>query len=96
MEIKTILAVEWEVFCIDEGQRLKNAQSKLFQLCSSIRAKFKLLLSGTPLQNNFDELYNLLEFLDADKFNAKFRKDMELTHNLQASSTAQGDFAQDQ
>lgn len=61
-------------------------------MCSAIRAKFKMLLSGTPLQNNFDELFNLLEFLDADKFNAKFRKEMERTHNLEATSTLSSDF----
>lgn len=47
------------------------------------------------MQNNFEELYNLLEFLDPDKFNSKFRKEMEQTHNLQAHSTVQGDFAKD-
>jgi chromodomain-helicase-DNA-binding protein 4 len=76
-EIKLLLKIEWQILAIDEGQRLKNNASKMFKMSSAIRARFRMLLSGTPLQNNFDELYNLLEFLDPLKFNAKFRKDME-------------------
>lgn len=52
---------------------MKNNGSKLFQLLSMLRAQFRLLLSGTPLQNSFEELYNLLEFLDPRKFDAEFR-----------------------
>jgi len=71
------LGLEWQVVVIDEGQRLKNNASKMFKLCSVLRSRFRLLLSGTPLQNNFEELYNLLEFLDPVKFSAKFRKELE-------------------
>ncbi len=76
-EIKLLLGLEWQVVVIDEGQRLKNNASKMFRMSSALRSRFRLLLSGTPLQNNFEELYNLLEFLDPVKFNAKFRKELE-------------------
>ncbi len=76
-EIKLLLGLEWQVVVIDEGQRLKNNASKMFKMSSALRSRFRLLLSGTPLQNNFEELYNLLEFLDPVKFNAKFRKELE-------------------
>lgn len=72
-----LLGLEWQVVVIDEGQRLKNNASKMFKMSSALRSRFRLLLSGTPLQNNFEELYNLLEFLDPVKFNAKFRKELE-------------------
>jgi SNF2 family DNA or RNA helicase len=47
---------------------MKNNNSKLFKRLMLLRVQFRLLLSGTPLQNNFEELYNLLEFLDHEKF----------------------------
>lgn len=53
--------IEWEVIIIDEAQRLKNSDSKLFKVCSEFDAKFRLLLTGTPIQNNFDELISLVK-----------------------------------
>lgn len=53
---------------------MKNNNSKFFKMCLALKTNFKLLLSGTPLQNNFEELYNMLEFLDNEKFDKNFRK----------------------
>jgi len=57
---------------------LKNNQSQLFKKLQLLPAQFKVLLSGTPLQNNVEELYNLLEFLDKEKFNVDFRNQLSL------------------
>jgi len=40
---------EWQALIIDEGQRMKNNNSKLFQMLSQLCVQFRLLLSGTPL-----------------------------------------------
>lgn len=65
---------------------MKNNNSKFFKKCLALQSHFKVLLSGTPLQNSFDELFNLLNFLDPVKFNNTFRENLTAlrTQNLQA------------
>ena len=48
---------------MDEGHRLKNADSKLFEILSGYPFKQRLLLTGTPIQNTLAELWALLNFL---------------------------------
>ncbi|KAF2757643.1 hypothetical protein EJ05DRAFT_439944 [Pseudovirgaria hyperparasitica] len=62
-------SVHWAGLIVDEGQRLKSDKSQLYNALNSLRAPFKVLLTGTPLQNNARELFNLLQFLD-DKCDA--------------------------
>ena len=62
-------SVHWEILVVDEAHRLKNAQSKFFKVLSGYGINFKLLLTGTPLQNNLEELFYLLNFLTPSKFN---------------------------
>jgi chromodomain-helicase-DNA-binding protein 4 len=62
-------SVHWQGLIVDEGQRLKNDQSQLHTALNSLRIPFRILLTGTPLQNNARELFNLLQFLD-DSINA--------------------------
>ncbi|CBZ50516.1 snf2 family N-terminal domain-containing protein, related [Neospora caninum Liverpool] len=48
---------------VDEGHRMKNSKSKFHICVSEFRATHRLLLTGTPLQNNLAELWSLLNFL---------------------------------
>lgn len=41
---------------------------QFFRVLSSYNLKYKLLLTGTPLQNNLEELFHLLNFLNPDSF----------------------------
>ncbi|KAE8862308.1 hypothetical protein PTNB29_04870 [Pyrenophora teres f. teres] len=66
---KFFRSVSWAGLVVDEGQRLKNDKSQLYTALTAVRAPFRLLLTGTPLQNNARELFNLLHFLD-DTINA--------------------------
>ena len=59
--------VRWAGLIVDEGQRLKNDKSILYSSLNALRAPFKVLLTGTPLQNNARELFNLLQFLDSSE-----------------------------
>ncbi|XP_025415393.1 chromodomain-helicase-DNA-binding protein Mi-2 homolog isoform X3 [Sipha flava] len=62
-------SIEWAVLVVDEAHRLKSNQSKFFRLLAGYNIRNKLLLTGTPLQNNLEELFHLLNFLTPEKFN---------------------------
>ncbi|KAI4716003.1 hypothetical protein E4T48_07799 [Aureobasidium sp. EXF-10727] len=66
---KFFKSIPWQALIVDEGQRLKSDKSQLYSALASLRAPFKVLLTGTPLQNSARELFNLLQFLD-DTFDA--------------------------
>ncbi|POS74597.1 hypothetical protein DHEL01_v207004 [Diaporthe helianthi] len=59
--------VYWIGMVVDEGQRLKNDENLLYGALQSMRVPWRLLLTGTPLQNNKRELFNLLQFIDPSK-----------------------------
>ena len=58
--------IDWKLIIVDEGHRLKNNQCKLFSLLNNYCIDYKVLLTGTPIQNNLTELFNLMEFLEVD------------------------------
>jgi superfamily II DNA or RNA helicase len=72
--IKTRLLsqIHWDVLIIDEAHRIKNHASKI---STSLRQDFSysncVLLTGTPLQNNTEELWTLLHFIEPVKFESK-------------------------
>ncbi|PBP15428.1 SNF2 family domain-containing protein [Diplocarpon rosae] len=56
--------IKWAGMIVDEGQRLKNDANLLYVALKALKIPFQVLLTGTPLQNNKRELFNLLQFLD--------------------------------
>lgn len=63
-DTKVLGKVPWKYIIIDEGHRMKNADCKLaLTLGSKYKSKNRVLLTGTPLQNNLTELWALLNFL---------------------------------
>ncbi|RPB11738.1 hypothetical protein P167DRAFT_488859 [Morchella conica CCBAS932] len=58
----------WKFIIIDEGHRIKNLNCKLVRELKSYTSANRLLLTGTPLQNNLSELWSLLNFLLPDIF----------------------------
>jgi ATP-dependent helicase STH1/SNF2 len=55
---------QWSYIVVDEGHRMKNAKSKFAQILGlQYQSDHRLLLTGTPLQNNLSELWSLLNFL---------------------------------
>ncbi|KAI9594913.1 SNF2 family N-terminal domain-containing protein [Syncephalis fuscata] len=59
---------EWKYIVVDEGHRIKNLNCKLIRELKACRSANRLLLTGTPLQNNLAELWSLLNFLLPDIF----------------------------
>ena len=58
----------WRMLMVDEAHKLKNADSCLYKALSQIKTDAKLLITGTPLQNDIKELWSLLHFLQPDAF----------------------------
>ena len=60
--------VKWAAMVVDEGHRLKNRNSRAIDELRLLRAKRKLVLTGTPLQNHVTELWTILNFIEPKKF----------------------------
>ncbi|KAJ6499950.1 SNF2 family N-terminal domain-containing protein [Mycena vitilis] len=60
--------VEWDCCVFDEGHVLKNFQSQRYQTLLKFGSKWRLLLTGTPLQNNLQELVSLMNFILPEQF----------------------------
>lgn len=62
-------SVKWRLLLVDEGHRLKNASSQLYDaLFTLVPTSGRVLITGTPLQNSLGELWCLLRFLMPEKF----------------------------
>jgi superfamily II DNA or RNA helicase len=61
---------KWHYLIIDEAHRIKNENSVLSQVVRMYDSSFRLLITGTPLQNNLHELWALLNFLLPDVFSS--------------------------
>lgn len=74
--LRDILAIEpvkWDLIILDEGQRIKNWESKTSAVIKSLKSRFALVLSGTPLENRLDELYSVVQFIDDRRLGPGFR-----------------------
>ncbi|CAD7698507.1 unnamed protein product [Ostreobium quekettii] len=58
----------WRYIIIDEAHRIKNENSLLSKVVRLLRTNYRLLITGTPLQNNLHELWALLNFLLPEVF----------------------------
>lgn len=73
----------WQMLVLDEAQAIKNYQTKRFQAVTEIPAEFRLATTGTPIENNLDELWTLFHFLNPgllggrDNFTKRFSGPIE-------------------
>ncbi|EUD66753.1 hypothetical protein C922_02738 [Plasmodium inui San Antonio 1] len=58
-----LLKIFWTYIVVDEGHRMKNCKSRFHLILKDFKSKQRVLLTGTPLQNNLSELWSLLNFL---------------------------------
>lgn len=87
-DAKQLSRMAWSYVIVDEGHRLKNINCKLVKELKRLKSANRLLLTGTPLQNNLTELWALLNFLLPDVFTDLdiFHKWFEMNGKLEADS----------
>jgi len=67
-EASRLRRIKWNAIVVDEAHRLKNRSSRLVDELKSFSSDHRVLLTGTPLQNNLLEVWALLNFVDPDAF----------------------------
>ncbi|EGW33142.1 uncharacterized protein SPAPADRAFT_137527 [Spathaspora passalidarum NRRL Y-27907] len=94
-DVEYITSQDYNYCVLDEGHIIKNAASKLTKSVKKVRAEYRLILSGTPIQNNVLELWSLFDFLmpgflGTEKvFHEKFAKPIAASRNSKTSSKEQ-------
>eukprot|EP01113_Clastostelium_recurvatum_P018618 TRINITY_DN2193_c2_g2_i5.p1 TRINITY_DN2193_c2_g2~~TRINITY_DN2193_c2_g2_i5.p1 ORF type:complete len:1016 (+),score=384.23 TRINITY_DN2193_c2_g2_i5:316-3363(+) len=87
MKDKAFLStVRWCYIILDEGHRIKNKNSKLSIMLRMYHTRHRLLLTGTPLQNDLGELWSLLNFLLPTIFNSQDTFEQWFNAPFQAAS----------
>jgi SNF2 family DNA or RNA helicase len=56
--------VAWDTVVLDEAQNIKNATTKAAQAARALRARHRIALTGTPVENRLTELWSIMEFLN--------------------------------
>jgi superfamily II DNA or RNA helicase len=80
---------DFHLLILDEAQAIKNPRSQINRAVGALSARHRLCLSGTPVENNLEELWALFDFLmpgflgDADRFRTAFRHPIEREGNQQ-------------
>ncbi|MEO0843274.1 MAG: DEAD/DEAH box helicase [Cyanobacteria bacterium J06643_5] len=82
--------VEWQTIVLDEAQAIKNIATKRSQAAMNLQSEFKLITTGTPVENHLGELWNLFRFINPgllgskENFNQSFAVPIEKFQDKQA------------
>lgn len=86
-EEECLSQIDWNVVCLDEAHVIKNRNTKMSKAAMNLQSASRLILTGTPLQNNLAELWNLFQFINPgllggyDNFVKKFILPIEQGHS---------------
>ncbi len=89
-EIEALSTVQWATIVLDEAQAIKNMATNRSQAVMTLQGRFKMLMTGTPIENHLGELWNLFRFLNpcllgpVERFNEKFANPIQNEHDKQA------------
>ncbi len=89
-EQQLIAGQEWEIIVLDEAQAIKNMNTKRSQAAMSLNGKFRLITTGTPMENHLGELWNLFNFINPGllgslkQFTQRFALPIEHGHDFAA------------
>ena len=83
-------AFVWKYVILDEGHKIKSEQTQVSTALQGLGAEYRLILTGTPLQNNLMELWALLHWLYPEVFTVSsselFRRAFDLTRGTVSTS----------
>ena len=88
-DLSQLKKFDFHYLILDEAQNVKNSRSSTAQAISSLKAKHRLCLTGTPLENHLGELWSLFHFLmpgflgDAERFRKLYRNPIEKGGDLE-------------
>jgi len=83
--------VAWAGVILDEAQNIKNAETKQAQAARSLRADYRIALTGTPVENHVGDLWSIMEFLNPGllgtraEFKRNFFVPIQATHDPEAA-----------
>ena len=86
-EEEQLVSRTWNTIVLDEAHTIKNRETKMSQSAMKLKADFRLLLTGTPLQNHVSEMWNLMQFANPNllgtfqEFTARFLLPIERDHD---------------
>ncbi|MDR3229904.1 MAG: DEAD/DEAH box helicase [Synergistaceae bacterium] len=89
-EIDRLSAVRWHTIILDEAQAIKNMGTKRSAAAMKLQGDFRVITTGTPIENHLGELWNLFRFLNPhflgslDSFNRRFATPIERDGDLEA------------
>ncbi|MBW6521640.1 MAG: DEAD/DEAH box helicase [Desulfoarculaceae bacterium] len=89
-ENETLSQVKWQAVILDEAQAIKNAATKRSKAAMALQARFRLITTGTPIENHLGELWNLFHFINPGllgslgRFNERFAIPIERYHDREA------------
>ena len=78
---------EWVTACLDEAHVIKNRGAKTSGVCMKLKAKNRIMLTGTPVQNHLGELWNLFQFVNPgllgsyEDYGRRFITPIEVAHD---------------
>src|SRR5665213_4479179 len=64
IDIDLLSAYFFDYVILDESQNIKNPSSKSFQAVRELKSRFKLILSGTPVENSVNDLWTQMSFIN--------------------------------
>ncbi len=92
-DAETLGAVKWERVALDEAQNIKTRSAKQTRAIRSLRARHRVALTGTPVENRLSELHSIMDFLNpgllgsADRFEERFARPIERYRDGAAAET---------
>ncbi|MFO1371517.1 MAG: DEAD/DEAH box helicase [Candidatus Competibacteraceae bacterium] len=89
-EVERLAQRRWRTIVLDEAQAIKNVATKRSQAAMNLQGDFKMITTGTPIENHLGELWNLFRFINPgllgslESFNRRFALPIERDQDSQA------------